>query len=212
MAVVGCTGAADNVEPEVVSTQGAPDSTIVNTIVPVASPPAPEPVAATTLTTPEAEPSATNPLAPPSRRTDVDDVDLVAGTGRDFPNGYNRAAVPVDAWAARTVLVGQANLQVQQAHADLTVGVDDVVVTARISSCELISVWALPHPDQVVVGFEEYPSLTCVQNLEYTVLFVVPLSGVNSEGEWAYPAPSVGDFIEAFPVPIHTQVRVGVTE
>lgn len=63
-----------------------------------------------------------------------------------------------------------------------------VVVPATIDLCELIAVWALPHPDRVIVGFEEHPQIDCVRAVVYTAIFVIPDSGENSQGAWTYSA------------------------
>lgn len=120
-------------------------------------------------------------LAPPSRRTTLDDVDLLDSADNTFP----RAAVPVDAYASTQVMNEPTDADAE-AVADSLATADHLVVEVIVETCTLASVWALPNPGQLVVGYEEEPGVDCIRSVPRTVFFVIPVSGVNSEGAWDY--------------------------
>lgn len=133
-------------------------------------------------------------LAPPSRRTTLDDVDLLDSGDNTFP----RAAVPVDAFAASQVMNEPTDAEAATASESLAIA-DHLVVEVVVETCTLASVWALPNPGELVVGYEEEPGVNCIRSVPRTVFFTIPVSGVNSEGAW--------DYTEAYEVTL--QRRVG---
>ena len=127
-----------------------------------------------------------------SRRTEGLDV-LVLPDGVELPPDYTQAAVPVDAFAATRLTISEAIAsdpplpQFGNLGAEPLTAIDLIVdVSIDIRACRLVAVWVLPHPDEIVVGYEEYPELTCAVPLMHTVEFEVPRTGNNSEGEWDY--------------------------
>lgn len=129
-----------------------------------------------------------------SRRTEGLDV-LVIPDGVELPPNYTQAAVPVDAFAADEMIVSTPTgpvldrPRIPSEAFDVvqpTVVGDAIEVSLSILSCRLVAVWVLPHPDEIVVGYEEYPELTCAIPLDHAVTFDIPLIGVNSEGAWDY--------------------------
>lgn len=160
---------------------------------------APAPSAGTPGSTPES--TAEGTPGPNTRRTTEQDVELTGPGVPEVAEGYARAAVPIDAWPVARVLLDAGDEAVASAAAELAEAgaPGSTVVTAHVEACALISAWALPHPERVVLGYEPHPSLTCVRAVDHTILAVVPTEGLNSEGAWSYgAAPEV-----------QTQLRVG---
>lgn len=124
--------------------------------------------------------------APPSRRTTIDDVDLVdpATPDHEFP----RAAVPVDAYPAGEVLTEPSDAEVAAEVSALEAD-GHVVIPVVVETCTLVAVWALPHPGELVVGYEEHPDVDCIRSVPRTAVFTVPVAGENSEGEWNFAEP-----------------------
>lgn len=133
-------------------------------------------------------PRSSSENAPPSRRTTGKDVALVDFSADRSLDDYEQAAVPVDAWPSEQVLSDASPEEVTKATQGFASQLteDQVMVVGETSACLLLAVWALPHPDQVVVGWEPHPNLTCVRAVPYTLLFAVPREGINSEGSWSY--------------------------
>lgn len=142
-----------------------------------------------------------------SRRTEGLDV-LVLPDGVELPPDYIQAAVPVDAFAAVRLTISEVVANDPQVPQFGGMGVEpstaldpNVDVSVDIRACRLVAVWVLPHPDEIVVGYEEYPELTCTVPLIHRVEFEVPRTGKNSEGEWDYsivpwvvPLRKIGQF------------------
>ncbi len=127
-----------------------------------------------------------------SRRTEGIDV-LVLSDGVELPSDYSQAAVPVDAFAAARLTISEVDASdappppFGNLNAEAPDALDPIVdVTVDIRSCRLVAVWVLPHPDEIVVGYEEYPELTCAVPLMHTIEFEIPRIGKNSEGDWDY--------------------------
>lgn len=156
---------------------------------------APEPTTDSTLLPPSAPTVATSPDATSapretsnpdvvSRRTTTDDVAVdLADRGR-FIEGYERSAVPVDAWPASLLTVNGELFDLENEEPIPLTGA--VLVSAEFVACEVIAVWALPQPDQVAVGYEEHPGVDCDAPNDVVATFSIPRSGLNSEGDWDY--------------------------
>jgi hypothetical protein len=151
------------------------------------TPDSPDTTDAPTVSAPvvESTPGDKDPAepAPSSRRTELADVDLLdpSSPGGSFP----RAAVPVEAFPAADVLVEPADSDVEAVAVALAED-GHVVIPAVIETCTLVAVWALPRPEELVVGYEEHPNIDCVRSVPRTVLFTIPVTGENSEGAWDY--------------------------
>jgi hypothetical protein len=124
--------------------------------------------------------------APPSRRTTIDDVSVFdpSSPDGDFP----RAAVPVDAYAASEVLDEPTDGEVEATVSALETD-GHVVIPVVVETCTLVAVWALPHPGELVVGYEEHPNVDCIRSVPRTAVFTLPIAGENSEGEWDFAEP-----------------------
>lgn len=124
--------------------------------------------------------------APPSRRTTIDDVSVFdpSSPDGDFP----RAAVPVDAYAASEVLDEPTDGEVEATVSALETD-GHVVIPVVVETCTLVAVWALPHPGELVVGYEEHPNVDCIRSVPRTAVFTLPVAGENSEGEWDFAEP-----------------------
>lgn len=72
------------------------------------------------------------------------------------------------------------------AQAEAVARDDQVIVTADLSGCVLLTLWAQPAPERVLVGFEFDGSITCAQAVNYRALFIIDEVGTNPTGAWDY--------------------------
>ena len=147
------------------------------------TPAVPETVVATT-------PTPTVPAPEPP------DISLFNAAGNnEFIRPFDeRAPAPMGATAAFSIdsyfepgEVEDLDAAAEQAKQD-----DQVVVAIDLVGCVLMSVWALPQPDQVLAGYE-WADVDCAVAVEYHVLFLIDAVGSNPEGDWNYSdtAPAV---------------------
>ena len=123
--------------------------------------------------------------APPLQQTTLADVDRL---DPNDPGDFPRALVPVDAFAADEVLIEATPDEIEATSLSLeTPG--HLVVPVDIEVCTLIAVWALPHPHELAVGYEDHPNIDCVRSVPRTAFFVIPMTGENSQGMWDYATP-----------------------
>lgn len=112
----------------------------------------------------------------------------VAGANESTIALDERAAAPAGALPAFVVrsYADPAAFDELLAEAQAQAGVDQVIVTADLNGCILVTAWALPRPADVLVGYQFDPGIDCAQVIDYRVLFIIDMTGSNAEGDWDY--------------------------
>lgn len=125
--------------------------------------------------------------------TDIAAFD-VAGAREGVTPLDDRAPAPVGALPAFVVrsYADPAAFDELLAEAQAQAGDNQLIITADVNGCVLLSLWALPEPDGVRVGYEFDSSIDCATAIDYRALFIVDQTGSTAAGEWNYvTAPPV---------------------
>ena len=124
----------------------------------------------------------------------VDDDDF--GTPID-----QRAPIPSDAIAPHSVGSPQdpAAFDELLAEAERSATNGQLVITTDVEGCILLTIWAQPQSDQLLVGYDFDEGIACAEATDYRAIFVVPASGTNTRGSWNYTDGLPAVVLEAQP-------------
>jgi len=117
---------------------------------------------------------------------------VAAACGQPVAPVQQRALVPADAITPYYVGSPRDPAAVDEllAQAERSAATGELVVTADVSGCALPTIWAQPRPEQIAVSYEFNDTIACAEQISYRAIFVVPGSGMNEHGQWAYsPGP-----------------------
>lgn len=115
-----------------------------------------------------------------------------AACGQPVAPAQPRALVPADAITPYYVgsPLDPAAVDELLAQAERSATAGELVVTADVSGCALPTIWAQPRPEQIAVSYEFDDTIACAEQVSYRAIFVIPGSGMNEHGRWAYsPGP-----------------------
>ena len=149
----------------------------------------PTPTPSTVLETPRptAEPTTDTGLTS-SEEAHIARFDAGAATSLVRPFA-ERAPVPADAIPAFSIdsYFETGETATLNAAAEAARTENQVVVTADVSGCVLMTAWALPQPDEVVIGYE-WADVDCAVAVDFHLTFLIDKVGTNTAGDFDYRA------------------------